>query len=576
VETIYTALNTECRGSRARRNRARSQGSEEMGDVVAGWNFADMWEAVARVVPDAPANLHGERRTDWRAFDERADGIAATLLALGVERQDKVAQYLYNGPEYLESMFGAMKAGLVPVNTNYRYGDNELLHLWHDADVVAVVFHGAFSDRVERLRHQVPRVKGWIWVDDGSGPCPDWAVSYEEAASSAVGHGPVRGPWGRDGDDLYLLYTGGTTGMPKGVMWRQDDMFATMNAGSFGAQYPENGDATSVPAVLTEPGIVGLPASPLMHGTGAFTALAMLNIGGAVVTLTERTFDAEELLDAVERHRVAVVSIVGDALAKPILRALDANPGRWDLSSIVAMVSSGVMWSEQTKQGLLAHHGAMAVVDALSSSEALGMGQSQSVVGDAAHTASFTLGENAILVDDDGRPITEPGLPGRVAVRGRVPIGYYKDPEKSARTFLVIDGNRYSVPGDYAVVEEDGTLHLLGRGSVCINTGGEKVFPEEVEEALKTHPAVHDAVAVAVPDERWGEAVTAVIEAVPGATIDESDVVAHVRQRLAAFKTPKRLVVVDTIGRGPNGKVDYRRLRDEAVARLDGQPSASG
>jgi 3-oxocholest-4-en-26-oate---CoA ligase len=538
---------------------------------VPGWNFADLWEAVSRSVPDAPANLHGDRRTDWREFEQRANGIAATLLGLGVERQDKVAQYLYNSPEYLESMFGAMKAGLVPVNTNYRYGDTELLYLWDNADAVAVVFHASFGPRLESLRHQLPRVKGWIWVDDGSGPCPEWAIPYEQAAASVPGVDPVRGPWGRDGDDLYLLYTGGTTGMPKGVMWRQDDMFATMNAGSFGAQYPEDGDASSVPTILTEPGIAGLPAGPLMHGTGAFTAFAMLNIGGAVVTLTERTFRAEELLDAVERNRVAVVSLVGDALAKPILRALDAHPGRWDLSSIVAMVSSGVMWSEATKKGLLRHHGAMAVVDALSSSEALGMGQSQSVAGAAAPTASFTLGENAILIDDDGQRVTARGVPGRVAVTGRVPIGYYKDPEKSARTFPTIAGERYSVPGDYAVVEDDGTLRLLGRGSVCINTGGEKVFPEEVEEALKTHPSVHDAVAVGVPDDRWGEAITAVVEATPGAAIDETEVIGHVREQLAGFKTPKRVVVVPTIGRGPNGKVDYRRLRDEAL----GAPTTS-
>jgi acyl-CoA synthetase (AMP-forming)/AMP-acid ligase II len=541
---------------------------------VSGWNFADLWEAVARAVPDAPANLHGDRRTGWRELEQRANGVAAALLGLGVGRQDKVAQYLYNSPEYLESVFATMKAGLVPVNTNYRYGDAELLYLWDNADAVAVVFHGTFAERIAAIRDRLPGVKGWIWVDDRSGPCPEWAIPYEQAAASA-GADSVRGPWGRDGDDLYLLYTGGTTGAPKGVMWRQEDMFATMNAGSFGAQYPENGDASSVAGILTEPGIAGLPASPLMHGTGAFTAFAMMNIGGAVVTLTERTFSAEELLDAVERNRVAVISLVGDALAKPILRALDANPGRWDLSSVVAMVSSGVMWSEATKQGLLRHHGGMAVVDALSSSEALGMGQSQSVVGAAAPTAFFTLGENAILIDDDGRPVTEAGTPGRVAVRGRVPIGYYKDPEKSARTFPVIDGDRYSVPGDYAVVEDDGTLRLLGRGSVCINTGGEKVFPEEVEEALKTHPSVHDAVAVGVPDERWGEAITAVIEATPGAVIDEDAVLGHVRERLAGYKTPKRVVVVATIGRGPNGKVDYRRLRDEACASLAAEPTSS-
>jgi acyl-CoA synthetase (AMP-forming)/AMP-acid ligase II len=235
---------------------------------------------------------------------------------------------------------------------------------------------------------------------------------------------------------------------------------------------------------------------------------------------------------------------------------------------LIAIISSGVMWSEETKQGLLRHHGGMLLVDAFSSSEALGMGQSVSSSAGSAKTAKFSLSDNSILVDDAGNKITEKGVQGRVAVKGRTPVGYYKDPEKSARTFLTIDGARYSVPGDYAVIEDDGSLKLLGRGSVCINTGGEKVYPEEVEEALKTHPAIRDAVAVGVPDEKWGEAITAVVEAKPGSAIDEADVIAHVKSKLAAFKAPKRVLTVDTIGRAPNGKVDYKRLKADAVAQV--------
>ena len=534
---------------------------------MSGWNFAEIWETAAEVLPDARALVHGDRTVTWAEFDHRADGFARALLDLGVERQDKVAHYLYNCAEYLESIFGMFKAGLVPVNTNYRYADDELLYLWDNADAVAVIFHGTFADRIERLRGQLPKIKAWYWVDDESGPCPDWAVPYEDAAKSATER--TVAPWGRSGDDIYMLYTGGTTGMPKGVMWRQDDVFGSLNASSLTVKYPEPPGPESVRSVLKEPGAVGLPACPLMHGTGALTSFGTLSTGGCVVTLTNRSFDAEEFLAAVETNKVNLTAIVGDAFAKPILRALEANPGKWDISSLLAIVSSGVMWSEQSKQGLLKHHPGMLLVDAFSSSEALGMGTSVSSAGGTAKTAKFALGENARVITDDGRDV-EPGSGdiGRVAVKGRTPVGYYKDPEKSARTFLTIDGERYSVPGDYATVEADGTLRLLGRGSVCINTGGEKVYPEEVEEALKEHPAIRDAVAVGIPDEKWGEAICAVVEPQTGHSIDEADVIAHVKSRLAAFKAPKRVLTVETIGRAPNGKVDYKRLREEATSRV--------
>ena len=534
---------------------------------MTGWNFAEIWETAAEVIPDARALVHGDRTVTWSEFDHRADGFARSLLDLGVEEQDKVAHYLYNCSEYLESMFGIFKAGLVPVNTNYRYADEELLYLWDNADAVAVVFHGTFSDRIEGLRAKLPKIKAWYWVDDGSGPCPDWATAYEDAAKAATDR--TVAPWGRSGDHIYMLYTGGTTGMPKGVMWRQDDVFGSLNASSLTVQYPDPPGPDSVRAQLKEPGAVGLPACPLMHGTGALTSFGTLSTGGCIVTLTNRSFDAEEFLDAVETNKVNLTAIVGDAFAKPILRALEANPDRWDISSLLAIVSSGVMWSEQSKQGLLKYHSGMLLVDAFSSSEALGMGTSVSSAAGAAKTAKFQLGENARVITDDGRDV-EPGSGeiGRVAVKGRTPIGYYKDPEKSARTFLTIDGERYSVPGDYATVEADGTLRLLGRGSVCINTGGEKVYPEEVEEALKEHPSVRDAVAVGVPDEKWGEAICAMVEPQSGVTIDEDEIITHVKSKLAAFKAPKRVLTVDTIGRAPNGKVDYKRLREEATARV--------
>jgi fatty-acyl-CoA synthase len=539
---------------------------------MPGWNFAQVWETVAAAQPDAPALVHGDTRRTWAELDARANGIAAWLLALdGVQHQDKVAHYLYNCNEFLESMFGIFRAGLAPVNTNYRYADEELLYLWDNADAVAVVFHGTFADRVDTLRHKLPKVKGWLWVDDGAGPCPDWATPYEDAAAQGRPGDNVQGPWGRDGDDLYMLYTGGTTGMPKGVMWRQDDIFTSLNEAY--NTYPTTPDYDAVRRVRTEQGagFKMIPACPLMHGTGAFTAFSVLSGGGCVVTLANRTFDAEELLATVDREKVNVIAIVGDAFAKPILRALDASPGKYDISSLVLMVSSGVMWSHETKQGLLGHHPGMLLSDAFSSSEALGMGQSVSGGSAAADTAKFSLGANAVVITDDGR-LAEPGSGevGMVGVKGRLPIGYYKDPEKTAKTFRTIDGVRYSIPGDYATVEPDGTLKLLGRGSVCINTGGEKVFPEEVEEVLKTHPSIRDAVVVGVPDEKWGEAITAVVEPHPGASVEEADVIAHVKNRLAAYKAPKRVLSVETIGRAPNGKVDYKRIKGEAALRVGG------
>jgi 3-oxocholest-4-en-26-oate---CoA ligase len=540
-----------------------------LGDrTVPGWNIAEIWEAVAEAQPDAPAQVHGDRRLTWAEFDRRADGVAQVLLDHGGQHQDKVAQYLHNCPEYLESLFGAWKAGMVPVNTNYRYTDAELIYLWDNADAIAVVFHGTFAETIERIRSEVPRVRLWLWVDDGTGPCPEWAIPYEEATGFTTER--TVPTWGRDGDDLYMLYTGGTTGMPKGVMWRQDDLFALLNSSSPNA-YDDDGTLDDIreKRKAEGPGFKSIPACPLMHGTGALISFAILIGGGCIVLLPSRSFDAEEFFDVVEAEKANAAVIVGDTFAKPMVRTLDANPDRWDISSLMMIYSSGVMWSESTKQALLRHNPGMLLVDALGSSEAIGMGTNLSAGEDAAKTAKFTLGPDAVVITDDGR-LVEPGSGeiGRVGIRGRVPVGYYKDPEKTAATFPEINGIRYSIPGDYATIEADGTVTLLGRGSVSINTGGEKVFPEEVEEVLKTYPGIRDAVAVGVPDEKFGEAVTAVVELDPDVAIDEPEVIRHVKSNLAAFKAPKHVIVVETIGRAANAKVDYKRLKQLAAERI--------
>jgi 3-oxocholest-4-en-26-oate---CoA ligase len=536
---------------------------------MSDWNYADVWEIVADVQPDAIAVTQGDRNVPWKDFDRGADGIAQFLLDLGSVQQDKVAIYLYNSPEYLQATFAAVKVGLVPVNTNYRYGDDELSYLWDNADAVAVVFHGVFADRIEGILDRVPRVKGWLWVDDGSGPCPDWATPYEDAAKSAMAR--VRAPWGRSGDDLYMLYTGGTTGMPKGVMWRQDDLFARL-VDSAVRHYPVDGGLEAVRASLeaSPGGVTVLPACPLMHGTGNFPSNTVLAEGGRVCLLESRHYDPVEMLDTIEREKVNAVVLVGDPFARPLLAALDEHPGRWDLTSLVMIISSGAMWSEPVKQGLLTHHPGVLLVDAFSSSEALGMGVSVSASGAAAKTASFMLGPDVKVLDEDGRAV-EPGSGevGVLALGGRNPLGYYKDAEKSDRTFKVMGGVRYSIPGDFAQVDADGTIHLLGRGSASINSGGEKIYPEEVEEALKTHDAVRDAVVVGIPDPTYGEQVVAVVELHDGAAEPtEAEFIAHVKDRLASFKAPRRVRVVATIGRAPNGKVDYKRHRAESMDAL--------
>jgi acyl-CoA synthetase (AMP-forming)/AMP-acid ligase II len=452
------------------------------------------------------------------------------------------------------------------VNTNYRYADDELVYVWDNADVVAVVFHGAFADHVERVRHRVPAVKLWLCVEDESGPCPEWAVPYERAANAATAR--VRAPWGRDGDDLYLLYTGGTTGQPKGVMWRQDDIVMSLEANAKRPLSPV-GSIDALTARVGKPGPVALPAAPLMHGTGAFNSINVLMLAGSIVTVLGRHFDVVELLDTVVREDVRTMSIVGDAFAKPILRALDAEPGRWDLTSLRVMVSSGVIWSAETKTGLLRHIPGLMMIDSLGSSEAIGMATATTTRENPAATAQFRLNERTRVVTDDGLDVAPgSGERGRVALRGRTPLGYYKDAAKSASTFIMIDGERYSIPGDWAVVEADGAVQLLGRGSQCINTGGEKVYPEEVEEALKLHSTVADAAVVGLPDDRFGEAITALVEPAPGATIDEAALIAHVKSKLAAYKAPKHVVAVGSMQRAANGKLDYRRLKLEAENAL--------
>lgn len=544
------------------------------------WNYATGWEAVADARPDATALVHGDRRVPWRDFDDRAARLATAFAELGVRPDAKVASYLYNGPEYMEGVYAAFKARAVPVNVNYRYLADELVYLLENSDSEVLLFHGALAEHVDAARSRLPGLRAVIQVDDGS-PHLDGALAYEDLVA---GHEPAP-RIGRSPDDLYILYTGGTTGMPKGVMWRQGDIAgATLPAAYLicGAPMPDGPEgAGAAAATVAAAGLtpVHVPASPLMHGTGLFTTLQASTMGGTVVTLESRSFDPHELWRVVGREGVTQMAIVGDAFAKPMVAALEEAEARgepYDLSTLRLVISSGVMWTEPVKQALMAR-GAFMCFDSLGSSEGVGIAAAITAPGGDAPTARFAIGEGAQVLDEAGRPV-EPGSGevGRVAVSGPIPLGYYKDPVKTAATFPTVDGVRYSIPGDWARVAADGTVELLGRGSVSINTGGEKVYPEEVEEAVKGHPAVADAVVVGVPDERFGEAVTAVVSLRDGEAVDGEAIRATLDRApatgapavLARYKRPRHVVVVDSVPRSASGKVDYAWARRVAIERL--------
>ncbi len=525
------------------------------------WNLADTISAVAGVRGDAPALLHADRTLSWREFEGRTNAIARFLMDRGAAHDDKLAIYSYNRPEWIESLLGAYKARVVPVNVNYRYKEDELSYLLDNSDSVAIVFEGSFAPTLDKIRGSLGKLKTFIQIDDGSPQVP-WAVPYEEVAGGD--DAPI--DLERSGDDLLFIYTGGTTGMPKGVMWRQEDVWFSLGGGGdflTGRDKPDGLSAHLDKLRASQGGLRLLPACPLMHGTGMLMATQALMTGGSVVTLTSHGLDAAELWREVERKQVNIIAIVGDVFARPMIAELEKN--QYDLSSLEAVMSSGIMFSPQCKERLLELHPQMRLIDSYGSSEATGMGTSVTTAEGSTKLAKFKAGSRVKVLTDDGREV-EPGSGerGRVARAGYIPIGYYKDPEKTAQTFKTIDGVRFAVPGDYAMVEADGTLKLLGRGSVCINTGGEKVFPEEVEEILKRHPAIEDAAVVGLPDDKWGQAVTAVVTLRAGRELSEDEAKEHTRTSLADYKTPKRVFVVESLGRSPSGKMDYAAVTDQA------------
>jgi 3-oxocholest-4-en-26-oate---CoA ligase len=531
------------------------------------FNLADLFERVADTVGDREAVVCGAERRTYAELDARSTRLAHVLADRGARPGTHVALYLRNSVEHLEAMFACYKARAAPINVNYRYTDAELEYLLADADAVGIVHDAGVRERAARAAAGRPQVGFALDVDDAS------FSADLEAASAARDLGP------RSPDDHYVLYTGGTTGMPKGVVWRHEDIFfGAMGGGNPGGPPIErpadiaasvvDNPAQRLRPFLAEheagpPQFVSLALGPLMHASGQWSAIGTLLGGGKVVLYDRAHVDMEHVLDLVAREGVNAMNLVGDASARPLLATLAAHPGTWDTSSLRLLGSGGSILSADAKEALLAVlPSVLAIVEGIGSSES--PAQAVAVTTRAGVTAparslTFAAKAETIVVDDDLQPVPRgSGVVGRLATRGRVPLGYYKDPDRSARTFVEIEGVRWSLPGDMATIDADGTVHLLGRGSLCINTGGEKVYPEEVEAILKGHPAVADAVVVGAPDARFGQRVVAIVEPTASApTPDLASLQDHCRAHLAGYKVPRAAHIVDAVVRTAAGKPDY-------------------
>jgi 3-oxocholest-4-en-26-oate---CoA ligase len=528
------------------------------------FNLADLYEIVADAVPDRLALVAGDRRLTYAQLDERANRFAHHLLDCGVEPGDNVAIYSWDRAEWLEAMLGAYKARAVPVNVNYRYVADEARYILDNSDSVVVVHERAFVPLLDTIRADLPQVRHYVVLEDGSDAATD-AIPYEDALAAAS---PARDFEPRSSDDLYLLYTGGTTGVPKGVMWRSEDIFfAALGGGGFGQPPITKPEEVAERIPSEDARMIPMVNAPLMHGGGQWMAFINLYAGGTIVLNCDRHFDPDRIWRTVERERCNSVMVVGDAMGRPLAEALAAPDASYDASSVVVVGSGGAILSPAVKEQLRAQLPNAMVMDSFGASETGAGGTVYDTEGPSAGPR-FTMGEFMTVLDDELHP-TPPGsgVVGRLARRGHIPLGYYKDAEKTAATFVTAaDGNRWVVPGDFAVVEADGTITMLGRGSVCINSGGEKVYPEEVEAVLKAHPDVFDAVVVGVPDDRYVERVSAIVQARPGAAPSLAELQAYCREKLAGYKLPRQLVLADAIPRTPVGKPDYRAAKATAIA----------
>ena len=527
------------------------------------FNVADLVEAAADRVPDREILVCGPDRLTYGQLDARANRLGHYFQSLGLGRGDHIGIYGFNSSRWVEAMLAAYKIRAVPINVNYRYVEDELRYLFDNADLVAVVHDAQFALRLANVRSDLPQLRHCIAIDDGSGHDGSviGAVDYEAALAQGS---PARDFAPRSGDDLYVLYTGGTTGKPKGVMWRQQDVIFTLGGGiDHMTREPAESPATLTNKINPDGCLTMAPLAPLMHGAAQWAVLGPLFIGNRIVLWSGR-FDPHAVWRMVESERINTISLTGDAMARPLIEAL-AEPGvSYDLSSIVVITSTAAVFSPSVKLQYLERFPNVMLMDATGASEqgftGMSMVTKESLTQAGTRVGGLRVnpGRDVTVFDEQLQRVTPgSGVAGKLARGGNVPLGYYKDPQKSAETFVEAEGQRWSIPGDYAVVEADGSITILGRGSVCINSGGEKIFPEEVEGALKSHPAVFDALIVGVPDERWGSRVAAVVQPRPGQHPALDALAAHCRSHIAGYKVPRELHLVDEIRRSPSGKPDY-------------------
>ncbi|MFH8619514.1 acyl-CoA synthetase [Streptomyces sp. NPDC017979] len=533
------------------------------------YNLADLFESVVDVVPDREALVYldhpgtgAARRLSYAQLDAAANRIAHHLLEVGVRPGDHLGLHLYNGVEYLQTLLGCLKARIVPVNVNYRYVEEELAYLYRDADLVALVFDAEFTGRVAGALPHADKLRHLLRV--GAPPEGAPALDAVPFARAEAAGSPERGFPARSPDDLFVIYTGGTTGMPKGVLWRQEDLFFSgLGGGSPTGEPVSRPEELAARVAAGGDGITFFPTAPLMHGTSTLTAFIGFDFGQRVVL--HRKFTPDEVLRTIEAEQVTSVSLVGDAMLRPLIDALNGPLAGTDLSALFSVSSSGAIMSETVRAQFAALAPHVMLLNNFGSSES---GFNGTATADSGPERGFRLRVNARTAVVD--PVTcEPvavGEPGRIAQRGHVPLGYYNDPAKTAATFFQRGGERWVLLGDMATVDEEGVVTVLGRGSQCINTGGEKVYPEEVEQALKAHPHVYDALVAGVPDARWGHRVAAVVQVRDGVrTPTLAEIREHCRTKLAGYKIPRQLVVADEIQRSPSGKADYRWARAVAT-----------
>ncbi len=526
------------------------------------FNLADLIEHSVDLVGDRTAVVCGGKRVTYAQLDERANRLAHHLAANGVTKDATVGVYSHNAIEFVETMFAAFKLRAVPINVNYRYVAEELQYLFDNADLVALVHQRQFAPLVEQVLPSCPLLKHVVVIEDGS-DAESSGVEYEAALADAS---PERDFGPRSDDDIYILYTGGTTGMPKGVVYRHEDVWRVLGGGidfQTGERITDEWKQAKAGAEAPAAG-VSFPIAPLMHGAGQWGTFNGMFGGNTVVLIPK--FDANEVWKLVEQEKVNTIAVTGDAMARPMVEAL--RDGSYDTSSVIAFSSTAAVFSPSIKDEYLELLPNCFITEAIGATETGFSGLTMHAKGAKARGGGPTvsIGPDTIVIDDDGKPIG-PGSKtiGRIARSGNVPLRYHKDPEKSAATFITIDGVRYSIPGDFARVESDGTVTLLGRGSNCINSGGEKIFPEEVEGALKSHPDVFDAIVVGLPDERFGSKVAAVVQPREGKQPTLNDLDAHVRTKIAGYKVPRELFLVDEVRRQPSGKPDYPWAQEYAL-----------